>query len=692
MTARVATGSGGWRFAWPVLALGIVTLAGTRLGGIAGTIAVYPALGAFPGLAAALVLGWRWSRGRRWLLGLTLSPLVSASAGWMLMTAGLPLLSAARAIAIAGFAAWALLEALRARHDEAPPDEGEPVPALVRWWSLGLAAAIALPPLLNPFVYLHNDGWVHAGLTWEIAVRGFPPQDPRFAGMPLNYVWFYNLFVALITGLPGPGGRGSHDPFLVMAILNVTGMVLFTRFAYRLGYAVWRDREAATGAALLMTLGFNACAWLLWPLRFLTAFTGYVRGSADVQGIVQHVNLLDDRVFYALGAPFAHPVNFLDKFMLGSPLAYTWLLTLLYLDALLEWMRTARAELLAWAALATSGLLLFHAVPGLSVIPVALGALALALPLRRRWPWLPGPGRLIGFAAATLFGALAVTPYLVSITRGWSHSGVREPPFHFGVVMLWTLITSCGVGFAFAWRPLRRLVAERRAEGVLLLVYLAGMTAFALVVHLPEGNEHKFAFQVFVPLAVFGGAAFLPAVRGWFRRWGAVRAVGLLAALSLSHILMLNGYLLDPRGRTAPELHGAPGEERLYGWMRDSTDARAVFVDDEFRDLIMVRARRRLYYGSLFGPTRAGFPLPQVIERRGVMADLYGPGADLDGDARSLASLGAPALVLYRPGDAVDGSGRPAPWRNLERRPELFSRVYDRDGFQVFAVVRSSGE
>jgi len=353
------------RSAWPVIGLGLIALLGQYLGGVAGTIAIYPALGVFPGLAAALVLGWRWSRGRRWLIGLTLSPLVSASAGWALMAAGVPLPSAARAVALAGFAAWAVLEALRARSGEAPAEAGAPLPRAVRWLGLGLAGAIALPPLLNPFVYVHNDGWVHAGLAWEIAVRGMPPQDPRFAGMPINYVWFYNLFLGLFAGLPGRGGP-SHDPFIVMATLNVIAMVLFVRFAYHLGYAVWRDRGAATGAALLVTLGFNAGAWLLWPLRFLTALGGYVRGMPAVRQILQDVHLLDDRVFYALGAPFAYPVNFLDKFLLGSPLAYTWLLILFYLDAVLEWLRAPRVELLACAALAISGILLFHAVPGLS--------------------------------------------------------------------------------------------------------------------------------------------------------------------------------------------------------------------------------------------------------------------------------------------------------------------------------------
>ncbi len=241
-----------------MLLLGLVTLTGLGLRGIPGAIASYPALGVFPGMALAVLLGWRWSRTRRWLIGITLSPLVSAAAGWMLMSAGVPLPLAARALALASFAAWALLEALRARHDEPAADEAEPLPALVKRWSLGLAALVALPPLLNPFVRVHGDGWVHAGLVWELAVRGLPPQDPRFAGLPLNYVWFYNLFVALFTGLPG-----AHDPFVIMAILNVITIALIARFAYYLGYAVWRDRDAAAGSALLLTLGFNAGAWLL---------------------------------------------------------------------------------------------------------------------------------------------------------------------------------------------------------------------------------------------------------------------------------------------------------------------------------------------------------------------------------------------------------------------------------------------
>src|SRR5262249_17290608 len=183
------------------------------------------------------------------------------------------------------------------------------------------------------------------------------------------------------------------------------------------------------------------------------------------------------RVFFMLGAPLAHPVSFLDKFLLGTALAYAWLLILLYLDSLLLWVGSGRRAALGWALLATMGLELFHFVPGLSVIPVMLGTLLLAWKLPRRWTWLPGPGPLAAFGAATLLGVALVLPYTLSITRGWraEPSGHPESYFHLGFRMMWTLATSCAVAAAFAWRPIRRLVAERRTEGMLLAIYLAGM-------------------------------------------------------------------------------------------------------------------------------------------------------------------------------------------------------------------------
>src|SRR5262249_20423331 len=92
---------------------------------------------------------------------------------------------------------------------------GTPDGRYVALWSLGIAVAVALPFLVNRYVPVRGDAWTHAGLVWEIVHRGLPPEDPRFAGSPLHYVWFFHLFLALLVRLSGGG------PFFFMALFNV---------------------------------------------------------------------------------------------------------------------------------------------------------------------------------------------------------------------------------------------------------------------------------------------------------------------------------------------------------------------------------------------------------------------------------------------------------------------------------------
>jgi hypothetical protein len=328
---------------------------------------------------------------------------------------------------------------------------------------------------------------------------------------------------------------------------------------------------------------------------------------------------------------------------------------------------------------------LWHGVVGLSVTPVVLGALGLMLALRVRADWLPRPARLIDAASTTLIGFLATVPYVISISRGWNpgRSGLHVSPFHLDHVILLTLVLSCGFATVLAWRPMREALRERRGEAAWLAVYAAGIYAFAIVVQLPSHNEVKFAFEAFVPLALFGGAGFPPALRGVRARFGAAGLAVAAVLLAVPLVLTLVGFTLDPARRSDPALNPAPGENSLYAWIGTHTPRDMVFVDDRFRDLLMVRARRQLYLGSSSGPERAAFPLQQVIERRAVMADLFGAARDLPADAAALARLGRPPAVLYRSQDVPPGS---RPGAALEARPDLYLRIYDRDGFVLYAV------
>jgi hypothetical protein len=154
------------------------------------------------------------------------------------------------------------------------------------------------------------------------------------------------------------------------------------------------------------------------------------------------------------------------------------------------------------------------------------------------------------------------------------------------------------------------------------------------------------------------------------------RAV-LVAILHGTPLLTLRGYLLDRTEFTRPEHPKLPGENAVYAWIRNTTPSDAVFVDDGFRDVIMVEGRRQLLLGSSRGPEQAAFPLDQILERRMVMADFYGDADSLERDVAMLRRLARPAYVVVRPG---------APTAPFEARPDLFARAYAADGFTVFAV------
>ena len=653
--------------------------AGGFLPGAVGDGCLFPALGVFPGMALATLLPLERGTFARWVLGLAVSPLVSTVAAWALMSAGLPLPASALGVAALGWALWLLAELREARRGGTAPESREGL--WFAWgWSAGAAAVIAAVMFVNPYLRIRGDAWVHGGIVWEIIERGIPPQDPRFAGLTLNYVWFYNYFIALLTTLRG------GDPFALMAISNAVSMFATLGLAWLIGHQLWKTSRAAAGSALLMALGYNAAMWLLWPLRLGLALTGEVRGPKVIAATFAESHWNDARVIFVLGPPYTFMVSFLDKLLHGTAINIAYLMMLVYLWAMVRALRGERGPALFWGAAAASGMLLFHGVVGLSVIPVALGTLGLAWLLAARWTWLPARARLASFAGATAAGALLAAPYTIAISRAWpaTTSGLHHSYLRVEPIQLFTILTALAVTAWFARRPLHRVVAERHGAAAVLALYTAGMLVFSSVVSLPLGNQTKFIFEAFAGLAVIGGAAFHEELAAWRRRFGLAGAVAIGAVvLAGVPVLTLRGYLLDRSETTAPEAHAAPGEEALYAWMRAATPAQAVFTDNRFRSLIMVKGRRQLLLGSDSGPERAAFPLDQVLERRAVLADLYGRADSLDRDAALLTRLGRPAYVLLRAADAgLDGSPGP----DLDARPDLFARVYDRDGFIVYHV------
>lgn len=667
----------------PLAATFLLGILGLVAPGPLGDVAAFAWLGLFPGLALARLLMPLAPRATRWTLGAALAPLVSAGFGWALLQAGHPMATAARLVGMGGWILFAGGEArllhARTTDDDAPGDRGA-------WgWMLLAVAFVALPMLLSEWARVRSDGWVHAGLVWEIAERGVPPQDPRFAGLPLNYVWFYNLFLALVVSL-----RPDASPFTAMTTANVVWMGVVVWLGFQIAWALARTRAAARTALPLLLLGLNAGALFLWPLWLLRAARGEVRGMSEVARIVREARWDGVEVMHQLCAPFAWMVNAWDKYMVGTALGYAYLLLLVTLWASLRWLSDARAAgtTAAWRWLvvvfaSSAGMMLFHSVVGLSAIPVSLGACVLMALLATREPRLGPPARPLALAGALAAGLAVALPYFRSIVRGWDagRSGVKQSFLHLDVFMPWTLVTACGLVLWLAWPSLRRLVRERTPGGVWLVCWLFGMTLFALVVQLPEHNEFKFVWMVFAPLALVAGGSAGERITALQRRLGPTLAgVLLFVAFVLPSLLLLRGFLRDPAAATAAEVVRAPGDAACYAWIRTTTPRDAVFLDHRSRDVLLVEGRRRLLAGTPYGPERAAFPAEALARRRAVMADLYGPAVDLAGDAACLDSLNAPAYVLYR---AEDFAGA-RPWAALDADSLRFDLVYDAAGRRVY--------
>jgi hypothetical protein len=662
-----------------VLAVTGWTAAGWLLPGTPGAWALFPLLGLLPGLAAARLVPLEPGGLARAAVALAASPLIATTAAYPLLRAGLGLASAAQVVGALSWAVWVALE-WRAARAAAPPREAVPATRLAWGWAAGGGLLVALVLFSDPWLRLRGDAWVHGGIIWDLIERGMPPEDPRFAGMTLNYVWFFNLFIALLASVRG------GDPFAFMAVSNAASLAAVLAIGWLLGRRVWGDARAAAGAALLTGLGLNAGMWLLWPLRLLRGLLGEDRGPEAVARELAMSHWNDAQVIFDLAAPFTHMVSFLDKFLHGTALNVAYLQFMVFLWAWLAALGGGGARALAWGAAGAAGMMLFHGVVGLSVLPVAAAAATVVWRVAGRGGWPPLRGRLAAFAAAAAAGAALTAPYTLAITRGWapSRSGLRHSFLQFDPWMPWTLVSALAVTAWFARRPLRRALAERRGDAALLALFAAGMVAFALAVTLPLGNSAKFLFQAFIPLAVLGGAGFHDELAAWRRRLGRAGAAAAVAlVLGATPVLTVRGYLVDPSGATAPELHPAPGEAILYAWMRDSLARHAVVVDHGFRSAAMVMAGRQLYLGDRSGPERAAFPLDQLTERRAVMTDLYGPADSLARDAAALARLGRPAVVVVRDADFTAAR---TPRLALGARPDLFTPVYDRAGHVVYHV------
>lgn len=138
-------------------------------------------------------------------------------------------------------------------------------------------------------------------------------------------------------------------------------------------------------------------------------------------------------------------------------------------------------------------------VAGLAFLGVALGYLALALPLKRGTINNPGPGFMPLLIGASL--ALCSVAFLVRTVRGRQTAGLPREPIHRGTVTIWG-IAGCTLAYPFALDGMGFFLSAAAASLAMLLLLQPRRWAWAFATALIS------AFVCFLVFPIALGVSF----------------------------------------------------------------------------------------------------------------------------------------------------------------------------------------
>ncbi|NNF06331.1 MAG: hypothetical protein HKN21_06195, partial [Candidatus Eisenbacteria bacterium] len=536
-------------------------------------------------------------------------------------------------------------------------------------WLIGLGFALIVASLVVPFEWrrITSDAWFHVAVVHEMSRAGIPPQDPYFAGLGLQYFWFFH------TVLLGWQHASSLSPAGTMALLNIVGAGLCVPAAATLGRALNFPKDACRWAGVVILLGMGGMFWALFPIKLITLFYGEVTGMAAVRDLVGDTSNLmpiDTGRIVSIG----NSTSFiLRKFLVGTAASWAMLLVLITGASALRFARHRRAAELIFLFLSSLGAFLFHTiVGGASVVAIAGGAFLVFV--TGRGP--RKPSLWIMFAIA--LSLVLCVPYLMSVTSGKESSNMFPLGIH-----LWAIlslpITLFGVGLLAPF-ALKRIWKRGPGPDMLFLGWLLCALGYALLARLPGPNQFdKPPMILYMPLAVAAGLA-IPAIwhkltrtrsRVWF-------AVALFMFLVPENCFRAYGFFND-RFFPANWEEEAP----LYEWIGENTERDAVVIDAPERTDVLLRAPRRQLYGLETYAYQWGYDAEEMDRRYKLKQEIYkGSGALPKTTVETLRSLSidldAPLYVVVRNAETPNVSRRLLASRQ-------FQSVFHEDGRHVFS-------
>ena len=488
----------------------------------------------------------------------------------------------------------------------------------------------ALFPALSEWWRIYSDAWTHSGIVRAIEVAGVPPLDPGFAGVPLQYAWIYHAFVA------GARVMAGADVYLLMALLAAFALATVVLCAG--GIAAGMDRSAVGWTLGLLVLGMNATFPLFLPVQLAHAFTGEVRGWAEVSRLFSLWPLEWDRTGIFLRSLGGEDF-FLDKFTVATPFALSLGAMTAWLACFRRWVDGGNRSELVLGSLLTFAAGLMHPVVGLHLGAVSGLLFALVLVARRDSPGLMR--RVPAWGITVLVGLLPVMLYTRSIL-GRSGGTHQEFPMDLTPLKLLGYVSCLGLGLWFARRPLQRMLRGSDAESAWALALLAAFVV-ALVVRLPGPSAFftvdKFAYLVWIPLAITAGPAFAQFLSS--------RSRPAAAAIALLLFLPVNGLVFATRAADPHNHIRQPWDRATYAWLRAHTPANAVMLTPAADWETAQFAGRDQYFSLGHANVQLAYDLAEIAARSDLVDRLFRTGTLSAGDRARLGALGRPVYIVW---------------------------------------------
>jgi hypothetical protein len=624
-----------------VAALCLVPLPFSRL------IGFFLAAGVLPGIAMAARSRFRLSECIG--IGTALSPSVFGVCVVVAMWFGAPVPAAAW-VAVATSCVLFVALARGATDDDAGERR-----VLAGVFVLVLIAAVmcfALP-LAHLWWRARDDSWFHAAVTEKLLRNGLPVTDPYFAGLRLQYMYFYHALLAACVSLTGV------DALHAMIVVNAIALVSCASAFNALAGLFSRRAGPRVAATVLWLFGMNGWFYFFYVIRLARAFTGDTHGAATLRQFFPWTPT-GHATAMSLISVEGNQFMFLEKFMLGTALSLTFSLAASMLFLLLSARRGAwsiRHD--AALFLCAAGTMLLHPFTGITLAAVTAAVLVLLLIVRSQTArGGPSYARLLG---ALVAGAAVTLPYVRTVApasgSGASMAAVSfQPWFAIGLIAdilpalaltLWFFRRAADhtdTPEVFGARPVDSLTLSGSG---LLGVWFIFMLLVALTVDLPVNNETKFSFFLWLPLCVLSAGCF---ERVW--DWRSRRYAALLVLLSAT--LPLHALYYHHAVRDHSTLAISDDERTAYQWIEKNTPRDAVFIEAGDRVRVPVLANRDDYWGIEAYARNWGYSIHEMAARRDVRDHAFSIEGLSGADVARLQVLGRPVFVIATDGNHND--------------------------------------